>query len=158
MQNTCNLANCTLHSAHLISGAAVEWSDFSVLSSAVAWFWWGKWTFAWGLAKVRKTSHQKYCHWGLIAACVANYKPVLLFEARQSLGICECVQTCFCGLVYCTHISLLLASWLTSTIPFHLFKTQSELAEVYLPPKQKNWDEALNTWELNLQLAKQLLL
>lgn len=117
MQNTCNLANCTLHSAHLISGAAVEWSDFSVLSSAVAWFWRGKWTFAWGLAKVRKTSHQKYCHWGLIAACVANYKPVLLFEARQSLGICECVQTSFCGLVYCTHISLLLASWLTSTIP-----------------------------------------
>lgn len=110
MQNTCNLANCTLHSADLISGAAVEWSDFSVVISAVGWFWQGKWTSAWGLAEVRKTSHcTKICHWTLIAARVANYKPELPGEARQSLGMrlfvwvsmhIVCIQTSHCGLLH----------------------------------------------------------
>lgn len=144
MQNTCNLANCTLHSAHVISHTAVEWRDFNVSRSAVTWIWQGKWTFAWNLQKVKKTSDH-YCFWrGLIAACVTNYKADLHCEAKQILCVCDSVQTnLMTDINHCPYINT---------------KCRGNLLRCICRSNTKTPDEARNIWALNPQLAQQLLL
>lgn len=99
MQNTCNLANCTLLSAHLIRGAMAGWSDFSVLIFVVGCFWQGKWTSAWGLGEVRKTSQWRGIVIGLWLqlSCLITGLGSLVKPGRACTRVgCVCGCGCVC--------------------------------------------------------------
>lgn len=163
MQNTCNLANCTLHSAHLISGAAEEWSDFSVLIPAVGWFWRGKWTSAWGLTEVRKTSRRESIVIGLwlqLVPLIISLVKAGRAEVRVCVFLCLYVQYA-CSNKPLQPSVLTAACLLIDTDQYLSFIPNAKwifsLRCICHPNREKR-DEAVNTWELNLQLARQLLL